>query len=67
MTRMRWATGTPALETQPHGFQKDGHLPGGRIIGCDVLKQDTAGSQVCTSRHSHQACAAIDAVPRYRA
>lgn len=27
------ATCTPALETQPHGFQKDGHLPGGRIIG----------------------------------
>jgi hypothetical protein len=24
---------TPALETQPHGFQKDGHLPGSRIVG----------------------------------
>jgi hypothetical protein len=24
---------TPASETQTHGFQKDGHVPGGRIIG----------------------------------
>jgi hypothetical protein len=37
----------------------------GSQVGWAVLRQDIAGSQVQIPRHSHQACAAIDAVPRY--
>ena len=30
---------TPAAETQNHGFPKDGHLPGGRIVGWQFAVQ----------------------------